>query len=129
MSPFTPHLAEELWERIGKKPFVSLADYPTAKEENIDRLAEESERYLISISDDISEILKVTKIKPKNIYIFTASGDQRKIFEVALDLKRKSELNVKRIIELAQIGGMTDRSFIGASFEMEPERPRTIFII
>jgi leucyl-tRNA synthetase len=114
MSPFTPHLAEELWERIGKKPFVSIADYPTAKEENIDRLAEESERYLISISDDISEILKVTKIKPKNIYIFTANGDQRNIFEVALDLKRKGELNVKRIIELAQEGGITDRSFIGA---------------
>lgn len=29
LAPFAPHLAEELWEKMGEKPFVSLASWPT----------------------------------------------------------------------------------------------------
>ncbi len=29
MAPFAPHLAEEIWERLGQKGFVSLATWPT----------------------------------------------------------------------------------------------------
>ncbi len=32
LSPFAPHIAEELWERMGKKPFVANALWPTYDE-------------------------------------------------------------------------------------------------
>ncbi len=32
LSPFAPHIAEELWERMGKKPFVANASWPTYDE-------------------------------------------------------------------------------------------------
>ncbi len=33
LSPFAPHIAEELWERMGKEPFVTNASWPTYDEE------------------------------------------------------------------------------------------------
>ncbi len=33
LSPYTPHLAEELWERLGNKPSVSRQTWPAWKEE------------------------------------------------------------------------------------------------
>ncbi len=33
LSPFAPHIAEELWERMGNKPFVTNASWPTYDEE------------------------------------------------------------------------------------------------
>ncbi len=35
LSPFAPHIAEELWERLGKKPFVTNAQWPTYEESAI----------------------------------------------------------------------------------------------
>ncbi len=32
LSPFAPHIAEELWERMGKEPFVTNASWPTYDE-------------------------------------------------------------------------------------------------
>jgi leucyl-tRNA synthetase len=33
LSPFAPHIAEELWERMGNEPFVTNASWPTYDEE------------------------------------------------------------------------------------------------
>ncbi len=33
LAPFAPHMCEELWEKLGGKGFVSLADWPTFKPE------------------------------------------------------------------------------------------------
>lgn len=111
MSPFTPHLAEELWDKIGNEPFASLAEYPTPDESKIDAMAETSEKYLVSVSKDVSEILKVTKMKPKNIYIYTASEVQIRIFGLGLELKKLGELSVKNIITKAE--GLGEKAFIG----------------
>jgi leucyl-tRNA synthetase len=46
ISPFCPHIAEELWEKIGGKGFVSLADWPKADEKKIDERFEQAEKAL-----------------------------------------------------------------------------------
>ena len=33
LAPFAPHLAEELWERLGEKPSIANEPWPVAKEE------------------------------------------------------------------------------------------------
>lgn len=89
MCPFTPHLAEEMWEKLGKKGFISQAVWPQYDENKIDKEAIASEEIIHGIVSDISEVLKLTKVdKPKKIILFVS--DQWKydlITEVKEQLK------------------------------------------
>ncbi len=72
MAPVAPHMAEELWELIGMKPFVSTVLLPEAKLSDASAAEEEGERLVASLVDDISEILKVTSIKPARVVVMAA---------------------------------------------------------
>jgi len=72
MAPVTPHIAEELWERLGQRPFVSTSQIRKADVTG-EVLAEEAKELLIErLVGDISEIVKVTGIKPVRIVIMTS---------------------------------------------------------
>ncbi len=73
ISPFAPHLAEELWEKLGKKPFVSAHRWPKANEKYIDPLVEAAEGLVDASIADIDGILKLAAIRrPQRISIFIA---------------------------------------------------------
>ncbi|UCH87910.1 MAG: leucine--tRNA ligase [Thermoplasmata archaeon] len=72
MAPFTPYIAEELWELQGNEQFVTVQQLPQFDEKYNKPEAELAEDYLKSNIDDIKEILKVTNIEPKKIVIYTA---------------------------------------------------------
>jgi leucyl-tRNA synthetase len=72
MTPVTPHLAEELWQTLGKTSFVSLAQLRPSGVTDSTELAEAKERVIQRLIEDISEILKVTEIKPKRIVVMSA---------------------------------------------------------
>lgn len=74
LAPFAPFISEELWKLLGNKDFVSKAGWPKVKNELIDLTAEFKEKYYRRIILDIKEIMKVTKIKPKKIILYTAAG-------------------------------------------------------
>jgi len=63
ISPFCPHSAEELWERIGNKGFVSLEDWPKADESKINEKIEQMEKQLEKTVSDILNVLKIVKEK------------------------------------------------------------------
>lgn len=63
LSPFCPHVAEELWEMIQNKPFVSLASWPKADEKKIDLKIEEAEKAVEKTVSDIVNILRIVKEK------------------------------------------------------------------
>ena len=88
MSPFTPHIAEEIWEKIKGKDFVSVAEYPVFKKEGIDESAENSEEFLKNSIDDISEILKIVKMSPNKIVLYTSPEWKRKMIKIANNLKK-----------------------------------------
>jgi leucyl-tRNA synthetase len=92
MCPFTPHTSEEIWEKIGKKGFVSSAEYPLFESGKIDESAEEAEEFLKNTIDDISEILKVVKIKPNKIVLYTSPEWKRKMFKTAIGLGKNLEM-------------------------------------
>jgi len=94
MAPITPHVAEEMWEHIGGKGFVTNATFPEPTEEHASMASEIAEDYLRSMMDDINEILKVTKIAPKRILIYTTSDWKAKGMAMALEMARKGELKV-----------------------------------
>jgi leucyl-tRNA synthetase len=71
--PFTPHFAEESWEAIGKKPFVSDAEWPGFDAGRINPEADTGESMIEQLLLDINSVLKLAKIdKPKTIRIFLA---------------------------------------------------------
>jgi len=92
MCPFTPHTAEEIWEKTGRKGFVSCAEYPLSDEKRIDENSENAETFLRNMIEDANEILKVTNITPKRIIIYTAPEWKRKMFELAVVLRKNLEM-------------------------------------
>ncbi len=73
LAPFAPHLAEELWEKTGKKGLVSQAAWPVASTKKPAPEVEASEEIIQTLLADIHSVLELTKIsQPKRIIIFIA---------------------------------------------------------
>ena len=98
LEPFTPHLCEEIWEAMGNEGFVSLAHWPEPSEEEVNPEIEERESTIRSCLDDISNILKVTGIKPRRVYFYSSAGWKWKVYLKALDLSKVSSLEVGVLI-------------------------------
>ena len=75
LSPFAPHIAEEIWEKLGHTELASKSAWPEFSKENIDPTSIQSEELLKSTIDDIVNILKITKINPQKIVIYVNSDD------------------------------------------------------
>jgi leucyl-tRNA synthetase len=68
LSPFIPHVSEEVWEKLNGKGFCSLHPWPEYDEKKIDKQAEASEELVHSMISDINYVLKLIKVeKPSNI--------------------------------------------------------------
>jgi len=72
LAPIAPHTAEEMWASLGKKPFVSNEQISEPKPSLEAALEEAKERLVERLLQDISEILKVTEIKPKKIIVMSS---------------------------------------------------------
>ena len=77
LSPFAPHIAEEMWENLGNYSQVSKSAWPVYSKDEIDATAIQSENLLKSTMEDIANILKVTKIIPKKIVIYVNSDSMK----------------------------------------------------
>lgn len=99
LAPFVPHLAEEIWEKIGKKEFISLAEYPKYDELRKNLGAELKEEFLISVINDINEILKVIGIKPNKIVLYTAEKWKEEIFRDAIRMAKEGKLELSNLIK------------------------------
>jgi leucyl-tRNA synthetase len=99
MTPITPHLAEELWAKQGHQHFVSNEKYPVFNPEEISEKDEVGEYLITRVIEDTNEILKVTKIIPKKICIYTSPDWKQKIFRKALQLAAGNEFNVGQMIK------------------------------
>ena len=101
MAPITPHLAEELWERLGNSGLVSAAEFPRQRAEWSDRSAGAEEEYLQEVSADIGEILKVTGIKAKKIVLTVAPDWKRSAQNLALESIRQGKRDIGEVIKKA----------------------------
>ena len=73
ISPFTPHLAEEMWEKLENKSFVSLEKWPGYDEKKIDEKAEASELLINKTINDINNVLALINLKaPKKITLIVS---------------------------------------------------------
>ena len=100
LSPFAPHVAEEMWEKLGNTGLVSQSSWPSVFENKIDIQSIQSENLLKSTMEDIRNILKVTKIEPKKIIIYTADTWKIKAYQKILSSVVKGEMTVGVLIKL-----------------------------
>ncbi|MBX4196379.1 leucine--tRNA ligase [Candidatus Pacearchaeota archaeon] len=73
LSPFIPHLSEELWQMSGNKGFASLSAWPAVDEKKIDEKFEQAEKAVEKTISDILNILRIVdekKGKSNKIYVY-----------------------------------------------------------
>ncbi|NNL57910.1 MAG: leucine--tRNA ligase, partial [Nitrosopumilus sp.] len=87
LSPFAPHVAEEMWENLGNSDLVSKSAWPKFSKKKLDAVSIQSEELLKGTIDDISNILKVIKIIPKKIVIYVNSDVMKsKVYRKVLSI-------------------------------------------
>lgn len=74
MSPITPHISEELWERLGKKPFCSLAKWPTYDESKIKPDLEAEDDFAEKTRQDMLTLSSLIKFKPKSYTLIISAA-------------------------------------------------------
>ncbi len=84
LAPFAPHVCEEIWSKMNKSGFVSLSSWPVYDEEKVDVRAEETESLIKNVLEDTSNILRATKMIPKDIHYFFAASWKWKVYLIAL---------------------------------------------
>jgi leucyl-tRNA synthetase len=65
---------------------------PAIKEEFIDDRVEHEEEYLVALIGDINEILKIARIAPGKIYVYTAESWKWEIFRAIKDVQDKDKI-------------------------------------
>jgi leucyl-tRNA synthetase len=91
LSPIVPHICEEVWHKL-HDTFISVQTLPAIKVEFIDDRVEQEEEYLVALIGDIKEILKIARIKPAKIYVYTAENWKREIFRAIKDVPDKDKI-------------------------------------
>ena len=107
LTPFTPHIAEELWEMLGQEGFVSAASWPKYRQELIDEKAEWLEEMIANTIADIRSIMGLKNIKkPKTITIiispkwkYSFSADVKAELEKSHDIKDVSKAIIPKYKE------------------------------
>ncbi|MEK6861964.1 MAG: class I tRNA ligase family protein, partial [Nanoarchaeota archaeon] len=69
LSPFAPHLGEEMWEKLRYKSFVSLEKWPVYDKKLIDEKLDILDKIIENTTSDIIEISKLIKFKPSKAVI------------------------------------------------------------
>src|SRR5256885_3401876 len=101
LAPFAPHATEEIWHRIGGEGFVVNTAYPVAIADEIDPRAEAAESLLQGTLADVREILKVTRIQPKRIALYTAPDVYVRVKDSARVLANECPIRMYGLIERA----------------------------
>lgn len=71
MAPFTPHVCEEVWAELGHSDSIAFVPYPVENPDLINEAAEVAENIIIKTLGDVEEIIRVAKIEPKKVYLYT----------------------------------------------------------
>jgi leucyl-tRNA synthetase len=72
-APLMPHMCEEMWSKMGREGYISLADWPRLNKKLIDREVETANEVVESTIRDVREIVKLMKNKkPKKAHVYVA---------------------------------------------------------
>ncbi|MEM4298225.1 MAG: hypothetical protein QW815_07655, partial [Nitrososphaerota archaeon] len=88
-------------EAMGRHGFVADAPWPSYDESLIDLEAEESEDLILNTLDDILKIVRVKRVQPKRVVIYTASKWKWDLYRYILQALERGEASASRLIQEA----------------------------
>ena len=125
LAPFAPYMCEEIWNKMGHTDFVSLADWPLYDETKVDLRGEETENMIKNVLEDTSNILRATKMEPKEIYYYSAAPWKWKVYIAALKKSASGKLSIGDLMkevmadpELRKMGGRVAKFAQGITEEI-----------
>jgi leucyl-tRNA synthetase len=99
ISPFCPHITEEIWEKIGNKKFISKSLWPKYDETKINEKFEQQERQIDKISEDINNIVKIIKAKQgkeaKKVYLYSIPPEKKLYDDFKEIIEKKTKLQIE----------------------------------
>ena len=121
LAPFIPHAAEEAWEALGGKGYVSLAEWPKPDPSKIDRDTIRAEETLKTLLDDIEEVIKL-KGKPRKIHITIAAEWKYRLFNRARELAKQGA-DLRKAISTAAKEAEAPREQVGKTIKTLMKNP------
>lgn len=82
IAPVCPHTSDEIWSEIGQEGFASVGMWPAKNQKLVNDDIELSETLIKQTMEDISEISKLLKSTPKNIFIYVAPEWKHKLIKL-----------------------------------------------
>lgn len=100
LAPFAPHICEEIWEKLGKRPFIATASWPKSNEKLIDKHIESLETISANTVSDIQEVMKLVSFKPKKITLFIAEDWKYDVIrKLHNDKERDFNVLIKKVMD------------------------------
>jgi len=94
LTPFIPHVCEELWRLLKENGYVSVAAWPTVCPEKYHRKVLETINSYRKILGDIRKIEIVTKKAAERVYIYVIPSELEKFKELSSYLRRYMNVDV-----------------------------------
>ncbi|MBI2043598.1 leucine--tRNA ligase [Candidatus Pacearchaeota archaeon] len=98
LAPFTPHVAEEFWEKLGNKNFVSFAEWPKYDEKKISKEFEKEEKDVEDLIGDVLNVLRIVRErekKPKKLFVYTLPKEKEIYANNIDEIERRTNLQTK----------------------------------
>ncbi|MBT4334516.1 leucine--tRNA ligase [archaeon] len=92
LSPFCPHIAEELWSKIGGKGFISLAKWPKVDESKIDESFEKQDLMVSKLIEDINNISKIVPGK-KKVFVYVLPNEKQDYLDNLESIKVRTSIS------------------------------------
>ena len=88
LAPVCPHICEGLWEKLGEKKFVAVAQWPAVNKKLIDGRAEAVEEYVQNVIADVKRIMELVKNHlpiPKRVSIAVAQKWKYDVYDSVIN--------------------------------------------
>jgi leucyl-tRNA synthetase len=103
LTPFAPHVCEELWEIMGCEGFISIAPWPKPDKTKVDLKAEESENLVRKVLEDTRNIIRATKAKPRKVFYYIAAPWKWRVYIATLKKSMEGKITLSALMrELMQ---------------------------
>ncbi len=79
MTPFAPHFCEEMWQRLGREPFVVQQKWPTPAAD-LGPDAEVEENLIRGVIQDVKNILSATGAQYSTLNLYVAEDWKRELY-------------------------------------------------
>ena len=88
LSPFAPFIAEEIWEKLKKKGFLSLEKWPVFDQKKIDDEILQLEESFKKMTEDIKEVIKLSG-KNDKLHLYVVSDKELSHFDEGKSFLKK----------------------------------------